>query len=148
MFWPRLGRFDWDFDPWQDLRRIRREVNDMLEGFQRRTGVDFPAVNIWRKDDNLVATAEVPGVDPKDLDVTVRGDMLTIRGSRKPFELKEGEAYHRQERGYGDFVRTVQLPHEVEPDKVSAAYRKGVLTLTLPRAEADKPKRIAVKTGA
>lgn len=148
MFWPRMGRFGWDFDPWQDLRRIRREVNDMLEGFQRRTGVEFPAVNIWSKGDELIATAEVPGIDPKDLDVTVRGDMLTLRGTRKPVELKEGETYHRQERGYGDFVRTVQLPYEVEPDKVSAAYRKGVLTLTLPRAEADKPKRIAVKTSA
>ena len=145
MYWPRFGRWGGEFDPWQDLRRLRREMNDLFEGINRRSASEFPAVNIWSKSDELKVTAELPGVEAGDLDVSVQGDTLTIRGARKPVELNEGEAYHRQERGYGEFVRTLQLPYAVENGKVGATFKNGVLTLHLPRAEEDKPKRIAVQ---
>lgn len=92
-------------------------------------------------------TAELPGVDPADIDVTVKGNTVTIRGQRKTPELGEGEAFIRRERGSGSFVRSLTLPFEVEGNKVSADYRMGILQLTLPRAEADKPKRITVNAG-
>ena len=75
----------------------------------------------------------------------VHGDTVTLRGERKPDEIEEGDAFHRQERGHGKFVRTIQLPHQVDADNVQAHYAKGVLRLTLPRAEADKPRQISVK---
>jgi len=75
----------------------------------------------------------------------VVGDTLTLKGSRQPDKLQDGEKYHRRERNYGDFSRTFQLPFHVEADKVEAIFEKGVLHLSLPRAEVDKPKKIAVK---
>lgn len=143
MLWPRSGRIGWDWDPWSEFRHLRREVNRLFEGHGRAVG-EFPAVSVWRNDDGAVVTAEIPGIDSKDLDITTTGSVLTIRGSRQPDESKEDRTYHRQERGYGRFVRTLQLPYDVDSDKVEAAYEKGVLRLTLPRAEADKPKKIAI----
>ena len=147
MLWPCFGRMGWDFGPWTELRRLHREVNDLFDGSQRHTRIrEFPPINLWSRQEDVVVTAELPGVDPEDLDVSVQGDTLTIRGARKPDGLKEGDAYHRRERGHGDFVRSIQLPHEADSDKVEGSYKKGVLTLRLPRAEADKPRQIKVKS--
>jgi HSP20 family protein len=116
----------------------------MFEGAGRRGRTDIPALNVWRKQDGTIVTAELPGVDPKTLDISVQANTLVLRGSREPDELKEGETYHRQERGYGQFVRSLRLPHQVDAEKVEASYRKGILRVTLPMAEADKPKQITV----
>ena len=94
----------------------------------------------------MLLTAEIPGVGVDDLDISVQGDMVTLRGSRKAEQLHEGESYHRQERGSGDFVRTVQLPYEVDGNAVEAELSAGVLRLRLPRAAATKPKKIAIRT--
>jgi HSP20 family protein len=79
------------------------------------------------------------------VDVSVVGDTLTISGAREAAALKGGESYHRQERSHGRFTRSLQLPFHVEAGKVEAKYDKGILRVTLPRAEADKPKKVAVK---
>lgn len=146
MLWPSFGTFGWDWSPWDEIRNLRRELNRLFAGFGSRPAVEYPAVSVWSNDQSVVVTAEIPGIDPKDLDVTVMGNTLTLRGRRMPDELKEGETYHRQERGYGQFVRTLQLPHEVDADKVEAAYEKGILRLTLPRAAQDQPRKIQVTT--
>jgi HSP20 family protein len=103
-------------------------------------------MNVWAYEDGAVVTAELPGVNTEDIDISVVGDTLTLTGSRQPDELKEDETYHRRERGYGRFTRAFQLPFPVESDKVEAIFEKGVLHISLPRAEADKPKKIAIKT--
>jgi HSP20 family protein len=145
MLWPiSRNRGWWNWDPWSDLRQIQREMNRMFEGAGRRGRTDMPALNVWRKQDGTVVTAELPGVDPKGLDISVQGNTLVLRGSREPDEVQEGETYHRQERGYGQFVRSLRLPHQVDAGKVEATYRKGILRVTLPMAEADKPKQITV----
>ena len=82
----------------------------------------------------------------EDLEISVVGDRLTIRGARQHREAKEDEVYHRQERSNGEFTRTLQLPFMVDPGKVNARLSKGVLWVTLPRAEADKPKKIKVNS--
>jgi HSP20 family protein len=105
-------------------------------------------MNVWANPDGAVVTAELPGVNPEDIDVSVVGETLTLTGSRTPEELKEGEKYHRRERGQGKFTRTFQLPFPVEADKVEAVFEKGVLHISLPRAEADKPKKISIKATA
>ncbi len=148
MLWPVARRFGWwDWDPWAELRQVQREMNRLLEGMERRSRADLPALNVWRGQDGSLVTAEVPGIDPRDLDISVRGNTLVLRGKREPDELEDGDAYHRRERQYGQFVRSLQLPHQVDAEKVEATYRKGILRLKLPMAEADKPKRITVNAG-
>lgn len=105
----------------------------------------FPAVNVWQSENEVFAEAEVPGVKGEDLDISVVGNELTIKGTRQTVG-SENSAYHRRERGAGDFVRVIRLPVDVDADKVQASLRDGVLTLTLPKAEAAKPRKINVTT--
>ncbi|HEY9078009.1 MAG TPA: Hsp20/alpha crystallin family protein [Anaerolineaceae bacterium] len=134
---------------WEEMNQMQREMERLASAFApyRRSGypVAFPAVNVWTSEQGHVLTAELPGMNPDDIHIDVTGDTLTLSGERKPEDLKEGAEYHRQERGYGKFSRTIQLDFPVEVSKVEAKLEKGVLTVSLPRAEADKPKKIVVK---
>jgi HSP20 family protein len=132
------------------MDRLHREVDRLFsDSFALaggRTAPSYPAINVWTNEDGAVVTAELPGVNPEDIDISVVNDSLTLSGDRKAVELADGDKYHRRERGYGKFNRTFQLPFKVEADKVEAVFEKGVLNLSLPRAEADKPKKITVKS--
>lgn len=134
---------------WNEMDRLQREMNRLFEPFagKGRGPNEFPAVNIWTGEDEALLTAEIPGVDPANIEVTVKEDTVTIRGARQPEELKEGETYLRRERGAGTFVRSFELPFHVESSAVKAHYMKGILQLTLPRAEADKPRKISISAG-
>jgi HSP20 family protein len=140
MFWPTLRMGSWD--PLAQVRRMQREMDRMFRGTYEGLTSEFPAMNIWTSGDDVLVTAEVPGLKAEDLDISVLGDTLTVRGTRRPEELKEGELFHRRERGYGDFVRTIQMPYRVDSGKVEARYEKGILRITLPRSEEDKPRKI------
>jgi len=134
---------------WQEMDRMQREMNRMVNAFQperSRTAVNFPAVNAWTDDDTEVVTAELPGVDAKDLDLNLVGDVLTISGRRSAEEPGEEVRYHRRERVSGEFSRSIQLAFPVDSEKVSASVENGVLRVNLPRAEADKPRKITVKS--
>lgn len=134
---------------WREVDRLQREMNRLFEDYypgRMRTAPGYPALNVWTSQDGLSVTAEVPGVPPQDIDISVVGETLTLSGMRKPDELTEGARYHRQERGYGSFTRSIQLPFPVDVAKVEATFKDGVLSIALPRAEADKPRKIAVKT--
>ncbi len=143
--WPtsRHGSF------WGDLGYLQREMNRLFAPYSsgQSNGGNFPAVNIWTGPEQALLTAEVPGLNPDCLEVTVKDNTITLRGHREPDSLAEGESYLRQERGAGSFVRSFALPFQVDNAKVTAQYQKGILQLTLPRAEADKPKKITVKAG-
>ena len=133
---------------WREMDRLQREMNRLFDDYypaRMRRAPGYPAMNVWASDEGLLITAEVPGVKPGEIDVSVVGDTLTLSGDRKPDELDEGARYHRQERGYGNFTRSIQLPFPVDVKKVEAAFKNGVLNISLPRAEEDKPKKIAVK---
>jgi HSP20 family protein len=110
------------------------------------TSVEFPAVNVWVSADIALVTSEIPGVDPESIDISVVGKSVTIRGTRHPDVLKEGEAYHRRERWLGQFSKTLEMPFSIDPSRVEAKSARGILQISLPRAEADKPKKIAVKS--
>jgi HSP20 family protein len=148
MLRPSFGRYGLA-NPWQEIDHVQREMNRLFSSLYSspRTQMtpSFPAMNVWTNPDGAVITAELPGVNPEDIDISVVGETLTLTGSRPQEELKEGEKYHRRERAYGRFTRTFQLPFLVEADKVEAVFDKGVLHISLPRAEADKPKKIAIK---
>jgi len=106
----------------------------------------MPAFDVSETDKELIIKGEVPGMDKKDINITVSDGMLTIRGEKKHEKKEENEQYHRVERRYGAFSRTMRLPHEVEADKVDATYKEGVLSIRLPKSEAVEPKKIEIKT--
>lgn len=146
MLWPRSMRELWPLDPLEEVERLHRDVHRLFSGFLPSYAPRvFPPVNVWTGRDDVIVTAEVPGVDPAKLEITVVGDTLTLSGVREPAEAKEGQVINRQERETGSFTRTVQLPFRVDPDKVEATYARGILRINLPRLEADKPKQIPVK---
>jgi HSP20 family protein len=139
------------FNPFHQLRS---EMDRLLNGFLGSTsnggahpivGRDQPAVNLWDKNDALMLELEIPGVKSEQIDISVAGLDLTIKVQR-PDVAEEGATYHRRERPVGDFTRVLRLPCEVNSDKVAAELHNGVLTLTLPKAEAAKPRKISVTT--
>jgi HSP20 family protein len=143
MLWSDLERFDSIWNPWHELDPMARTLSRLVPPSK----VEFPAVNVWLAENSALVTTEIPGVDPQAIDISVVGKSLTLRGSRHPEELREGESYHRRERWYGQFTKTIDLPFNVQADKVAARFSRGVLSIELPRAEAEKPRKITVKSG-
>lgn len=131
----------------RDMMRLQNEMNRLFDfsGFEQMQSSTFPAVNVWSNDEKIVVTAELPGVDSDKIDLNVIGDTLTLSGERPEEAVEEGAEYYRQERTGGSFSRSIELTFPVEANKVTANFDKGVLTVTLPRAEEDKPRRINVK---
>ena len=104
----------------------------------------YPPLNVWEDGELLKIEAEVPGVKLEDIDVSFDNGELTLKGEKK-FATKENTPMHRRERVYGSFVRTLTIPWEVKADGVGAELKDGILTVTLPKAEAAKPRKVAVK---
>ncbi len=103
-----------------------------------------PVVDVYEKDDNIVVKAELPGVDKKDIHVDVKGDTLTLSGERSVDNEDKGDNPYRRERSFGKFVRTFRLADGIDPDKINAEYKDGILRLEIPKPEAEKPKQITV----
>jgi HSP20 family protein len=135
-------------DMWEEMERLQREMNRLFRttrGTRLNAAPSFPAINIWTSEEGQLISAEIPGVNPDELDISVTGEILTLSGERKPEQVGEDVRYHRQERGYGRFKRSIQLPFPVRTDGIEAAFKNGVLNVYLPRAEEDKPRKITVK---
>jgi HSP20 family protein len=141
--------FGWGrMDPFGDVRRLQEEMNRLLSASvagRRQPAAGFPAINAYANEDGIALTAELPGVRAEDLDISVFRDTLTLRGTRQAAE--EAQTYHRRERLHGEFVRTISLPFQVDPERVEANMQDGLLRLSLHRPEEDKPKRIKVSAG-
>lgn len=133
---------------WSEMNRLQEEMDRLFgrgNDLRRLGRWAYPPLNLWEDDDNLYVEAELSGFELSELDITVTGDNhLAIKGERKEPEL-EGTTWHRQERGYGSFHRMIELPEHVDPDKVLAEFKHGVLTVTMPKREEAKPRRIEVK---
>jgi HSP20 family protein len=130
--------------------QINRLFNETFErpGQESNLTAWAPAVDIYESEHELVVKADLPDIDPKDLDIRVENNILTIRGERK-FEKKVNEDnYLRVERAYGAFSRSFALANTVNPDGIKADYQNGVLTLVIPKREEAKPKQIKVNVGA
>lgn len=131
---------------WEEMERIEQQMNRAFGTNRRLMGTPtYPALNVWLNDEGAYLTAEMPGVESGSLDVKITGETLTISGERPGEPLPEDSCCQRQERVYGNFTRTIQLPFPVQANKAEAHLEKGVLHLRLPRAEADKPRQITVK---
>jgi HSP20 family protein len=143
--WPRSLWTAFD-----ELESLQSDVNRLLSDWDggtatRRARPTYPLLNVWSGPDGLVIDADLPGVEPKDVDVSVLGDELTLRGKVNVGELPTGEVLHRRERRAGEFVRTLQLPFRADSGGVKANYRNGVLRLTVPRSAEEKPKKVAIE---
>ncbi|MFQ6091083.1 MAG: Hsp20/alpha crystallin family protein [bacterium] len=139
--------------PVRDLFHIRDEMDRFFDEFMGRVpargemgeGVWSPDVDIRESENEIIVESEVPGMDQKDIKVSIKDNVLTLMGEKKQQREAKEANYHRVERTYGSFVRSFTLPTTVLPDKASASYKSGVLKITLPKSEEVKPKEIAVE---
>jgi HSP20 family protein len=155
----RYFKMDKDFkelvkwSPFHEISRLRDEMDRIWEDFlgsRRRalrpmTGEWVPAVDISDTADKVMVKVEAPGMDAKNIQISLSGDILTIRGEKKAEKEEKDENFYLVERSYGSFARSLRLPAAVEADKVEASYKEGVLTITCPKKEELKPKQIPIK---
>lgn len=136
--------------PVTTLTSLREEMNELLGRFWSSASEPFglaewsPAVDVSETDDAVLVHAEIPGIDPKDLDISVADNILTIRGEKKEDVEHTGRNYHRVERRYGTFTRTLALPSLVDADRVEATAKGGVLQITLPKREEAKARKVTI----
>ena len=139
------------WDPFFDMSKTLEEVDRMFNAVNRPLGLrsvprgTFPAVNIYDQGESAVLIAEIPGIDPNKLELTVLNDTVTIKGERRSEANNEDRVY-RRERWNGEFSRTLTLPDVVNPEKVRAQYKNGVLRVALEKAEKAKAKKIQIKS--
>ncbi len=145
----------WEITPWRpfEFDRVRREMDRLWDSFlegrpMRRAGDSgewLPSIDVSETKGDLVIKAELPGMDPKDIDISMNNGFLTIKGEKKHEREEKDENYHLVERSYGSFTRSVRLPREVQSDKITASFKNGVLRVTLPKFEDAKKKEIKIK---
>jgi HSP20 family protein len=138
------------WEPFSDLVSLRDDMDRFFETFfgqhpEDREGFWTPILDIEESNGNIVVKAEIPGMEKDEIKVSVRNNMLSISGERKQEIETKDKTFHRIERSYGKFSRTITLPSEVDADKIKAAYKDGVLNIILPKPESMKPKQIEVE---
>ena len=150
------------YDPWHifsdktnPLNRLRNQLNQLFEqelsifddeGSEIATTDWSPSVDIKEEDDKYIFIADIPGVDPKDIEVTAEKGVLTVKGEREQEKKEEKKNYKRVERSWGNFYRRFSLPDNAETDKIDAKSKNGVLEITIPKSEAAKPRKVTVKS--
>jgi HSP20 family protein len=134
-----------------DVSMLQNQLNRLFDsalqgwpGDSNGTTSWVPSADIYESDDELVVNLDLPGIDPKMVDVRVENNVLTIRGERQFNQKQISENYHRVERSYGPFGRSFTLSTAVNPEKIRAGYESGVLTITMPKAETAKPRKIQI----
>jgi HSP20 family protein len=143
------------WDPWTTLPTLQNRINRLFDdAFPARTQaredemglLDWrPTVDTYEEGDNIVIRAELPGVRKEDVNIDVKDNVLTLKGERKHQDNVKEENYYRRESAFGRFQRSFTLPDAVDPDKIEASYKDGVLKVTVPKAEERKAKQIEIK---
>ena len=140
-----------EWKPFKEVTKLRSEMDRLWDdyfGSGRRAFKSeswVPSVDVSETEDKIMVKAEIPGMDSKDIDISLSGDILIIKGEKKSEREETKENYHLVERSYGTFARSLRLPVGVEADKIEASYKQGVLTVTCPKKEEVKPKPIEIK---
>lgn len=138
------------YRPWGNLGHLQREMSRLFEpglpsGSDEFSSSDWtPAVDVKEEEDRFLIRADLPGVDPKDIDLHVEKGMLSIRGERESESRDEREGYKRVERVHGSFYRRFSLPDNVDTDNIKADSRHGVLEISIPKKDAGQPRKITV----
>jgi HSP20 family protein len=136
----------WDVDVLSEMERLRREMNGLFSNFERVGGAStYPLVNLYDGKENMVVTAELPGMTKEKVSITFSDGVLTITGNLEPLAEVKKMTIVRQERVLGKFEKTIRLPVKVDQNKINASFSNGILTVTLPKAEEAKPKTIAIE---
>ena len=138
-------------NPWtifDELESLQSDMNRMLSGQEaaRRAKAVYPPMNVWASAEGLTVDAEMPGVDPGEVEISVVGDELTLKGKVNVQDLPAGEALLRRERPSGEFARTLQLPFRAHAGGVKATCKNGIIRISIPRSEEEKPRKIAIET--
>ena len=130
-------------DLWDEMFRLNRDMGRLFRpvGESSRAGV-FPPLNVYDDGESIVVRAEIPGISPEDLEVQATANSLTLKGERKREESAEHSSYHRREREHGVFSRSLNLSQPVNPDKIQASYKLGVLEVVLPKADEARPRKV------
>jgi HSP20 family protein len=135
------------YQPWSLLDQMRKELErHNAEGSSVATSDWVPAVDIKEEQDRFVILADIPGVDPKDIEVHMENGMITIKGEKESEKKEEKEGYKRVERSFGSFYRRFSLPDTADPDKISAKSRHGVLEVTIPKHQKVQARKISVES--
>jgi len=139
---------NWEtWDPFREINQLQDEMNRVFTNHRDRGAFhSFPQFNVSEGNEGIILTAELPGLDGKDIDISVEGNLLTLTGTKKAPALDEKDVFVKQERSFGEFTRTLKLPFRVEAEKIDARFRNGVLTLRLNRPEDEKPKKITIQS--
>lgn len=140
------------WDPFRDLVTLRDRMNKLFEEMPSGRGEErdltssawAPAVDIYETEGELVLSAEIPGVDEKDIEIKVEDSTLTIRGERKFEKETKEENYHRIERAYGSFMRSFTLPNYIDQDRIEAQQENGILKIHMPKKEETKPRKVKI----
>jgi HSP20 family protein len=133
------------WDPFRDLSAVEREFDRLLgRAFSKNAWV--PPLDVRETDDRYEVTLDLPGLEPDAVNVTFEDGTLTVSGKREFASEQTGETYHRIERSFGTFARSIGLPHTADSERIEATFDKGVLTVSVPKVEAAKPRTIEVKT--
>jgi HSP20 family protein len=138
--------------PWTGMGSLKHEMDRVFDRFLEGKWDEIPALGEWAPNmdisetkDSLVAKVEVPGLDPKDIQISLQENLLTIKGEKRQEKEEKDEHYHRVERAYGVFTRSVRLPVAVDASKVTASFKNGLLTVTLPKTPSARGTTIPVK---
>jgi HSP20 family protein len=134
------------WNPWQEMQRFQGELDQYFHELERPLRAQLFPIEMLAKDDALRVRAEIPGCDPRTIDVSIEGESLKIAFERPAPEVAEGGKMRHSEREFGRFTRTLRLPYMVDADGVRASYDHGILAIDLPRAAEDKPRKIEVRT--
>ncbi|KRT66044.1 MAG: Heat shock protein Hsp20 [Candidatus Dadabacteria bacterium CSP1-2] len=142
-------------DPWKDFGSLQERINRMFDdtirtlyptdGEELEKGTWAPAVDIYETNDSFVVSADLPGLNKDEIQIDLKDNTLTLKGEKKFEEKVSKDNYIRVERAYGSFVRSFTLPQNVDPEKIKAKYKEGVLEITIPKKEEAKPKQIKVE---
>jgi HSP20 family protein len=143
------------WEPVRELTSLQSEMNRLFNSFfDAPTGAGngparrwVPAMDLVEADDHFVLKADLPGLDENNVAIEVEGDVLTVAGERQEEHERTGEGYHRIERSFGSFRRSLTLPEGVDPEAVTASFDKGVLEVRIPKPEERKPRRVAIQVG-
>jgi HSP20 family protein len=133
------------WDPFQELQREMGRLFESLDPMQSKRQIyRYPPLNIYDAADRYILSVQLPGMAPSDIELTITGETLTLRGERKRAEGVKEDGYRRQERPMGRWSRTITLPDRVESTQVGASFADGILTVTFPKAEGSQPRQITV----
>ena len=136
----------WNVDMWDEMDRLRRQMDSLFSSFDRATGAKtYPLVNVYDGKDEVIVTAELPGMNKEKVNITFVDGALTLSGKVEPLSSVKNMTTVRQERSLGDFEKTIRIPTKVNQESIGATFVNGILTITLPKSEEAKPKTIQIE---